>query len=246
MELSLLEFGYAVAVVLAAYFVLGITGFGSAIIAVPLLAHILPLTQVVPLVVLLDITATVYLGVGARRQVARRELAWLMPFAVVGMVIGVTLLVKAPENALLLALGVVAIGNGLYSLRGGAAGGACGRAWAVPTGLVAGTITALFGTGGPLYAIYLARRLPDPLQLRATMATVVMINVAIRLVSYALAGLLLDARLLLTALALWPAMWLGMRLGNRTHLGMTPAQMRRSFGAVLLLSGVSLLAKALR
>lgn len=243
--MSVLEFGYAAAVVLAAYFVLGVTGFGSAIIAVPLLAHVLPLTKVVPLVVLLDVTATLYMGVRARRQVAGRELAWLMPFAVMGMAIGVTLLVKAPEHVLLLALGVVAIGNGLYSARGAAPAGTCARAWAVPTGLIAGTITALFGTGGPLYAIYMARRLPDPLALRATMATVVMINVLIRLVSYALAGLLLDTALLLTALALWPAMWLGLRLGNRTHLGMTPLQMRRSFGAVLVLSGVSLLAKAL-
>ncbi|MFZ5555842.1 MAG: sulfite exporter TauE/SafE family protein [Pseudomonadota bacterium] len=245
MELTLPEFGYALAVVLAAYFVLGVTGFGSAIIAVPLLAHLLPLTKVVPLVVLLDVTATLYMGVRARRQVAGRELAWLMPFAVVGMVIGVTLLVKVPSNQLLLALGVVVIGNGLYSVWGGRPGGVCGRIWALPTGLIAGTVTALFGTGGPLYAIYMARRLADPLQLRATMAMVVMINVLIRLVSYALAGLLLDTRLLLTALALWPAMWLGLRLGNRTHLGMTPAQMRRSFGAVLVLSGVSLLAKAL-
>ena len=245
MELSVLEFGYAVAVVLAAYFVLGVTGFGSAIIAVPLLAHVLPLTKVVPLVVLLDVTATLYMGVRARRQVAGRELAWLMPFAVIGMVIGVTLLVKAPENALLLALGVVVIGNGLYSAGGAKPAGACGRVWAVPTGLIAGTITALFGTGGPLYAIYMARRLPDPLQLRATMAMVVMINVFIRLATYALAGLLLDTGLLLAALALWPAMWLGLQLGNRTHLGMTPLQMRRSFGAVLVLSGVSLLAKAL-
>jgi uncharacterized membrane protein YfcA len=245
LELTLLEFGYAVAVVLAAYFVLGVTGFGSAIIAVPLLAHLLPLTQVVPLVVLLDVTATVYMGVRARRQVAGRELAWLMPFAFVGMVIGVTLLVKVPANHLLLALGLVVIGNGLYSVWGAPPSGTCSRNWAVPTGLIAGTITALFGTGGPLYAIYMARRLSDPLQLRATMAMVVMTNVLIRLVSYALAGLLLDPRLLLTALALWPAMWLGLRLGNRTHLGMTPAQMRRSFGAVLVLSGVSLLAKAL-
>ena len=59
-------------VVLSAYFVRGITGFGSGLIAVPLLALSHPLTFAVPLVLALDFTASFVLG-GANRKNADWE-----------------------------------------------------------------------------------------------------------------------------------------------------------------------------
>ncbi len=50
------------AILLSAYFIRGITGFGSGLISVPLLALFLPLKFVVPLVLLLDFTASVVIG----------------------------------------------------------------------------------------------------------------------------------------------------------------------------------------
>ena len=52
----------AALVVAGAYVVFGLTGFGSTVVAVPLLAHVLPLTFAVPLIMLLDLAATVMLG----------------------------------------------------------------------------------------------------------------------------------------------------------------------------------------
>jgi len=48
---------YAAAVLLAAYFIRGIAGFGSGLVAVPLLALTFPLRQVVPLMLILDLAA---------------------------------------------------------------------------------------------------------------------------------------------------------------------------------------------
>ena len=50
------------AILLAAYFIRGITGFGSGLISVPLLALFLPLQFVVPLILLLDFTASIVIG----------------------------------------------------------------------------------------------------------------------------------------------------------------------------------------
>ena len=41
-------------ILLCAYFIRGITGFGSGLIAIPLLAHFLPLSFVVPMVLVLS------------------------------------------------------------------------------------------------------------------------------------------------------------------------------------------------
>ena len=56
------EIIYPVAVIALGFFVLGVTGFGSALVIVPLLSWQWPLAQVVPLVLLLDFGACLLLG----------------------------------------------------------------------------------------------------------------------------------------------------------------------------------------
>ena len=53
--------------------------------------------------------------------------------------------------------------------------------WALPAGLVGGAFTALYGTGGPIYTIYLARRLFDKNTLRATIGVLIFCTALIRL-----------------------------------------------------------------
>jgi uncharacterized membrane protein YfcA len=58
---------------LGAYFIRGITGFGSGLIAVPLLALILPLQTVVPLVLVPDFCASLVMSHKARTNVQWNE-----------------------------------------------------------------------------------------------------------------------------------------------------------------------------
>jgi uncharacterized membrane protein YfcA len=57
-EISPLVWLFGLVTLLAAYLVRGIAGFGSGLIAIPLLALFLPLTLAVPLVVFLDYVAS--------------------------------------------------------------------------------------------------------------------------------------------------------------------------------------------
>ena len=52
----------ALAVLFGAYFVRALSGFGSGLIAVPLLAQLHPLTRVVPAVMALDFLASLLIG----------------------------------------------------------------------------------------------------------------------------------------------------------------------------------------
>ena len=82
------ELLYPAAVVLAAYVVLGITGFGSALVIVPLLAWHWPLPEVVALTLLLDVPASLLHGGLNLRQVNRTELRRLLPGLVAGVLLG--------------------------------------------------------------------------------------------------------------------------------------------------------------
>lgn len=228
-----------------AYFIFGMTGFGSSIIAVPLLAHVLPLPFVVPLMVLLDFTAAMLVGRRAHRDVNKSEMKWLVPCFVAGMLIGVTLLIRLPREPLIIGLGVFVLAFGVYSMVDPHGGGTVSRGWVVPTGLVGGTFSALFGTGGPIYAIYLSRRILDKAELRATLVAVITISATLRSLFFLITGLLLQLRLLALVVLLMPVMFIATRAGTRVHVGMSQHHMRQALGGLLAVSGASLLWKAL-
>ncbi len=60
----------AVCIIFSAYLVRGIAGFGSGLIAVPLLSLFFPVTQVVPLVVFLDYIGSASQGLKNRERIA--------------------------------------------------------------------------------------------------------------------------------------------------------------------------------
>src|SRR5262245_39751759 len=87
---------FATLIVLVAYAVFGISGFGSTMISVPLLAHLSPLRTVIPTVLLLDCVASIGLGLRLRSGIHKAELYPLLPFLLLGLVLGVLLLVRLP------------------------------------------------------------------------------------------------------------------------------------------------------
>jgi uncharacterized membrane protein YfcA len=230
--------------VLAAYLIRGISGFGSGLLAVPLLAHFLPLTFVVPLILVTDFLASLALGTHTRRHARWDEVKPLIPFSILGVLAGTTLLVNLPKTPLLATLGVFVLLFGARSVLNLHGTRIVSRRWAIPAGLAGGAIGALFGTGGPPYVIYLNHRLHDKGELRATFSGLFLIDGGLRIVAFLIAGLLLHAELLLTILATLPLVALGLFLGNRVHIGLSPLQMQRLIGMILLVSGTSLLWRA--
>lgn len=244
-ELSSLALAGIALAVGAGYTVFGLTGFGSAVIAVPMLAHVLPLQVAVPLMLLLDLGASLVIGWRNREHVDRRELMRLFPAMLVGIALGVTVLVGLSARAAMLALGVFVVANALWNMLGPAVRAGVSPAWSLPAGVAGGTFGALFGTGGPVYTIYLARRIDDARRLRSTIAVMILLSALTRLVAFALAGLLLQpaiGQLLPWAL---PVMLLGLYVGSCLNARLKAGQLRLAIGAVLLVAGISLVWRAL-
>ena len=159
-------------VVIVAYTIFGLSGFGATAISVPVLAHFLPLAYIVPLVVLLDMGSSSLVGVKGREHVSKAELKHFTPFMLVGFVLGATVLVGVDDKWLRVALGIFALSVGLYSIFNPTVHGTISRWWAVPAGISGGAVATIFGAGGPIYATYLAGRLTDKSELRATVSHV--------------------------------------------------------------------------
>lgn len=231
-------------VIVAAYTVFGLSGFGSTVVAVPILAHFLPVSFLVPMMVLLDLASAVFIGSSGREHLAKAELKRLIPWMFVGFVIGVTVLVGVPDRYLRVALGLFAAVVGIYGIFNPVLRSTISGLWAIPAGIAGGSIATIFGAGGPIYATYLSGRLKDKSEIRSTISTLISISAFSRAVVYAVTGLLLHAALLGGAALLSPFAFLGVKLGNRIHVGLSQEQMRRAIGALLLLTGVSLLVRS--
>ena len=232
-------------VIIVAYTVFGLSGFGSTVISVPILAHFLPVSYLVPLMALLDLASAIFIGTTGREHLSKEELKRLIPWMFVGFVIGATVLVGVPDRYLRVALGMFAATIGIYSIFNPTLRSTISRFWAIPAGIAGGAIATIFGAGGPIYATYLSGRLKDKSRIRATISTLISISAFSRAVVYAVTGLLLHAALLGGAAILSPFAYLGVKLGHRIHVGLTQEQMRRAIGTLLLLTGVSLLVRAL-
>lgn len=239
----LLATGAAVAL---AYAMFGLTGFGAGIVALPLLAQVMPIRYAVPMILVLDLLAGGLLGFRQRRHVERAEMLRLMPFVAVGMLLGVTVLVNAPQRTLLGVLGVFTLAVTAWALLNRPPTAPISRHWAVPAGAVGGVFTALFGTGGPLYTAYLARRiLDDKHRLRATIGTLIFFTAMGRLLLFVAMGLYAQPGLLVTAALMVPCALAGLALGNRLHARMPTARVMRVVWALLAVSGVGLIVRSL-
>jgi uncharacterized protein len=235
----------AAVIVLGAYAVFGLTGFGAGIVALPLLAQLMPIRFAVPMILLMDLLAGGLLGFRQRRHIDRGEMLRLLPFAAVGMLAGVTLLVQAPQRWLLLLLGVFTIVVTVWTLAKRLPASPVSPRWAVPAGTVGGVFTALFGTGGPLYTAYLARRIADKHRLRATISTLIFCTAMVRLVLFLAMGLYVQPGLIATAALMLPCALAGLALGSRLHARLPAARVMQVVWGLLLVSGSGLIVRAL-
>ncbi len=239
---------FAEPVMVLAYSVFGMVGFGSTLVGAPILAHLLPLTTVVPALALSDMLASWTNGWRLSQHVARGELYRLLPALALGSGLGAWLLFTLPLPMLMPLLGgfvLLYALNGLRPQQRAQPQSLLPLRWAWFFGSVGGIFSAMFGTGGWVYAAYLTRRLHDLQQIRATQSAVLMFSSAIRVGLFLAAGSLLEPDLLLLVLALLPGIALGLYLGHRISLKLDRRRFMLTFHILLLLTGSSLLLRSL-
>jgi uncharacterized protein len=243
--LSALELATVCLVMVLAYMVFGFGGFGANLVSLPILAHFMSLQVAVTLLLVLDLIVSGLLGVRNRQQTDFGEIRRLLPTMLSGMLLGVLLLTWAAERWLLLLLGAFVGCFALWNLFGRPSQQPASARWAWPAGLAGGVFSALFGTGGPVYTLYLARRITDTNRLRATIGAVILGSAFVRLVLFTGSGFFAKPGLLAMSLLLLPCAVLGYAVGSRVQSRLPQASVRRAIWILLLVSALSLLARGL-
>jgi len=226
-------------ILVIAFVIRGISGFGSGLIAIPLLALMLPISITVPLVTGLDYIASFGHGVKHRKNTQWQSIVILLPFSISGVLIALYLFNTIDGLLLKKALGYFIIIYAFYSLFMSKPHRHKSKLWAVPGGIFGGLIGTLFGTGGPFYVIYLQLQGLGKSAFRATIATVFFFDGSVRMFAYTVSGFFSIDTLILMALSL-PVMILGMIIGGHIHTNISHQTIQRGIGFLLLFSGTAL------
>ncbi|BCL12982.1 hypothetical protein GCM10017556_07210 [Micromonospora sagamiensis] len=218
--LSIAAFG----IVLLGAFAQSVSGFGFALVTVPLLATVIDPRTAVVVTALTDIGLTVVAAVRERRYVRWRVTGALTAAALLGVPLGLLVLVTFPERLLSALIAVVVLG--CVALVWSGARVRTGPVGIGAVGVLVGVLTAATGTNGPPLVAAFHSLGYDPRTFRATLAAVFSGAGLIGLAGFALAGRI-DAEVLRLSLAALPAVPLGWWLGNLLFDRIPPLVFRR-------------------
>lgn len=144
-------------------------GFGEALIAVPLLALIIPVEVAAPVAVLVSITVALIVVIQDWRKVHIRSAGWLVLSTLLGVPIGLMLLKVATEAVVKGVLGVVIIAFAAHSLLSSRQRELKNDRLAWLFGFSAGVLGGAYGMNGPPLVIYGSLRRWSPQHFRATL-----------------------------------------------------------------------------
>ncbi|MDH5394733.1 MAG: sulfite exporter TauE/SafE family protein [Gammaproteobacteria bacterium] len=229
-------------ILVTAYTFRGVTGFGSGLIAIPLLALFLPLTFVVPFISILDISASVIHTIHTRKYIAWKILLRALPFAVVGVSVALFIIKTLDTLVLVKALGIFIILFAIYSLISPKLKKNDSPIWPIFGGFFGSFIGTLFGTGGPFYVFYFHLQDMDKSVFRATCAATFLLDGLIRATGFTLSGFY-TTTVLFNILYALPIMFISMYIGEHLHTNISQRVFQRAIGIFLIFSGMALILK---
>ena len=180
---------FALVVVILSFgaFVQAVSGFGFALVGVPLTSIVVTPSRAVVIVALASLLASVRNALAARHDIEVPVAARMTAAALVGMPLGLVVLEVVSDQALRLTIGaLVALTAALI-----AAGVELRRGTVISdvlTGFVSGVLNTSTGTNGPAVVIGLRAHRLGVVRFRGTMATVFIVSGVVALALFAARG----------------------------------------------------------
>ncbi len=229
---------------LLAGFTQGVSGFGSALIAMPLLTIFLTIKTAVPLCVLNSLIITICLSLQLRRHINWRRIFPLLAGCLPGIVFGLLVLKHVPNIILQISLGLLIIFYAAYNLFGSTARkikGKLSAGWAYAAGFCTGGISASLGAGGPPTIIYVTMTGWTNDEIKAALSIFFLITSIFTALGQAVSGLTTPLVLHdfirsapFTLLGVWAGVQFYNRINRQTYI-------RIMFWLLLVMGGVMLL-----
>jgi uncharacterized protein len=219
-----------------------VSGFGFALIGVPLVAVLVGPKEAVVGLTIVGLILVAQLSLRGRGHVDRPSVTVVTAAAIVGMPIGLLVITRADDRVLTIAIATAVIAFSLLLWRGARL--PAGRPTDVVAGFTSGVLATSTGTSGPPVVIALSAKRMEPAEFRATISMIFLVQGSVALVLFAIGGQITrDA--VAVALAGLPGVIVGSIVGERGFRRLDTPTFRRVVLGMLFLSGVVALCGAL-
>jgi uncharacterized membrane protein YfcA len=235
---------FVVAVFFVATLVRATLGFGEALVAVPILAFVLPVESVAPVAVLVSITVAIVVLAQDWRHVHVRSAALLVVSSLVGIPFGVLLLRYGSESVVKAGLGLIIAGFALFALRSRHPHALTTDRSAWMFGALAGLLGGAYGMNAPPLVVYGALRRWSPEHFRATLQGYFLPASVFGMLGYWAAGLWTPSVSRYYLLSL-PMVLLAVPLGRALNRRLDTGQFLVYVHAALLAGGIGLCVQAI-
>ena len=217
------------------------SGFGFALMAMPLISLVVGVKTAAPLVALTGFTLYAVNLIRYRHGLDLREVSRLAVAAALGVPVGVWAVSSLNERVVEVVLGVVLIGYAAYMLfKPKTAPLLRSNIWAYPAGFVSGCLGGAFNTPGPPVIIYGdLKQWPRDL-FRSTLQALFLFSSGLVIISHGLAGHFTRSIFLSYALGV-PFLLLGVLVGSRIDRRLNNERFRILVIVMILATGVLLL-----
>jgi hypothetical protein len=228
-------------------FVNGLTGFGTALSALPIWAHVLPPMLASPLAIACSIVGQLQTLPAIWHAIDFRRLAPFVAGGLLGVPLGILLLPRVDASTFRLAVGAVMVASCTFLLtwRGRAAWGAGGRPADAAVGFAGGILGGLAGLSGVLPTLWAELRGWEKDARRAVFQGFNLSILIFALASQGVAGFL-DSRVGALLLIALPGTIAGAWIGRGLYARLDTRRFSKVVLVLLLLAGVVLMASGLR
>jgi uncharacterized membrane protein YfcA len=228
-------------VIAVSCFVMGLAGFGIALVALAFLPFLMPAATAIVLMTLYALVFAVVILVPLRREVTVgvRE---LLAGTLLGTPVGVWTLATLSASTLHRLIGLMLVVAVLLEWLGRYPETLRGPWWGLGAGAAAGVVGGAVGTPGPPVILYAAAQRWSPRTMKANLQVFFAVNQAAILAGYWWAGLLTADVLRLALTFAVPAL-AGVAAGVMLFNRIDAARFRRVVFALLFVSGVVLLVR---
>ncbi|MCB9453701.1 MAG: sulfite exporter TauE/SafE family protein [Anaerolineaceae bacterium] len=227
-------------VIFFAFFILSLTGFGHALIAMPLLIPIIGLTTAAPLVALASVVGTLAMLVYYYQHIRLRSVWRFIVASLIGIPLGVWLLKSIDNRIGMGVLAVLVIIYSVYSLMNLRLPQTKRLIWAYIFGLTTGILSGAYNTGGPPAVIYGTSNRWEPNEFRGNLRGISISNSIIVVAAHAVSHNLTPAVWMYFLYSL-PALLIGTAAGILLAPRIPPRVFHKLVLVLLLALGIQLL-----
>ncbi len=178
------------AIFFAAGFTQGVSGFGAALVAMPLLTLFLDVKTAAPLCMLNGLLITLFLSLQLKRHIDWAKIRPLFFGCIPGIFIGVWLLKGTESEVLKFLLGGLIILYSIYRLNWKVQEARLKSRWAYLAGFASGVIGGAFSAGGPPSIIYVSLTGWKKDEIKATLSIFFFTTGLITSAAHAVSGLI--------------------------------------------------------